>query len=48
MRHIVLKTGMAGGKMVYLDDKGGANPLLRANVGDVVEIQHLERRRRRA
>ena len=38
VRQIVLKTGMAGGKMVYLDEKGQANPVLRANVGDVVEI----------
>ena len=35
---VVLKTGMAGGKMVYLDDKGGVNPVLRGNVGDTIEI----------
>ena len=35
---IVLKTGMAGGKMVYLDDKGTANPVIRGNVGDTIEI----------
>lgn len=35
---IVLKTGMSGGKMVYLDDKGAVNPTLRAKVGDTLEI----------
>lgn len=35
---IVLKTGLAGGKMVYLDEKGNVNPVLRAKVGDTVEI----------
>lgn len=35
---IVLKTGMAGGKMVYLDEKGTVNPVLRGKVGDTVEI----------
>jgi nitrite reductase (NO-forming) len=35
---IVLKTGMANGKMVYIDDKGTVNPVLRGNVGDTVEI----------
>ena len=38
MRKIVLKTGMAGGKMVYLDDKGTVNPVIRGNVGDTIEI----------
>ena len=38
VRKVVLKTGMAGGKMVYLDDKGTANPVLRGNVGDTLEI----------
>jgi nitrite reductase (NO-forming) len=38
VRQVVLKTGMAGGKMVYLDDKGNANPVLRGNVGDTIEI----------
>ena len=33
-----MKTGMADGKMVYLDDKGQANPVLQANVGDTLEI----------
>jgi nitrite reductase (NO-forming) len=30
--------GMAGGKMVYMDDKGTVNPVIRGNVGDTVEI----------
>ncbi|HEX7891641.1 MAG TPA: copper-containing nitrite reductase [Ramlibacter sp.] len=38
VHRIVLKTGMAGGKMVYLDEKGNANPVLRGKVGDTVEI----------
>lgn len=38
VRQFVLKTGLAGGKMVYLDEKGTVNPVLRANVGDIVEI----------
>jgi nitrite reductase (NO-forming) len=38
VQKIVLKTGMAGGKMVYLDEKGGVNPVLRGNVGDTLEI----------
>jgi nitrite reductase (NO-forming) len=38
VKRIVLKTGMAGGKMVYLDEKGAVNPDLRANVGDTIEI----------
>jgi nitrite reductase (NO-forming) len=33
-----MKTGMADGKMVYLDMQGKANPALRANVGETVEI----------
>ncbi|HET8748894.1 MAG TPA: copper-containing nitrite reductase [Ramlibacter sp.] len=37
-QRIVLKTGMAEGKMVYLDAQGKVNPVLRANVGDTVEI----------
>jgi nitrite reductase (NO-forming) len=38
VRKITLKTGLAGGKMVYLDEKGTVNPVLRAHVGDTVEI----------
>jgi nitrite reductase (NO-forming) len=39
VRAYTLSTGMAGGRMVFLDAKGGAiNPTLRANVGDTVEI----------
>jgi nitrite reductase (NO-forming) len=37
-RQYVLKTGMANGKMVYLDDKGAVNPVLHGNVGDTIEI----------
>ena len=33
-----MKTGMADGKMVYLDAQGQANPVLKANVGETVEI----------
>ena len=35
---VTLKTGMAGGKMVYLDDKGNVNPVLKGKVGDTLEI----------
>jgi nitrite reductase (NO-forming) len=35
---LVMKTGMAGGKMVYFDDKGTVNPVLKGNVGDTLEI----------
>jgi nitrite reductase (NO-forming) len=35
---IVMKTGMAGGKMVYLDEKGAVNPVLKGKVGDTIEI----------
>lgn len=39
VRAYTLSTGMADGKMVFLDAKGGAiNPTLRANVGDTIEI----------
>jgi len=38
VRRITLKTGMVGGKMVYLDAQGNANPVLRADVGDTIEI----------
>jgi nitrite reductase (NO-forming) len=38
VHRIVLKTGMAGGKMVYMDEKGTVNPTLRGKVGDTVEI----------
>jgi nitrite reductase (NO-forming) len=34
----VLKTGMADGKMVYMDAKGTVNPTIKGNVGDTVEI----------
>ena len=35
---IVLRTGLAGGKMVYLDGKGTVNPTIKGKVGDTVEI----------
>lgn len=38
VKNISLSTGMKDGKMVFLDQKGQANPVLRANVGDTVEI----------
>ncbi len=38
VQRYVLSTGMADGKMVYLDAHGKANPVLRANVGDTIEI----------
>jgi nitrite reductase (NO-forming) len=38
MHRIVLKTGMANGKMVYLDAKGTVNPTIEGKVGDTVEI----------
>ena len=39
VHRIVLKTGIAEGKMVFLDAQGKANPTLRAKVGDTVEIE---------
>ena len=38
LKKIRLSTGIADGKMVFLDGKGQANPRLKANVGDTVEI----------
>jgi nitrite reductase (NO-forming) len=38
VKKIRLSTGLVGGKMVFLDEKGGANPKLQANVGDTIEI----------
>lgn len=38
VQRYTLKTGLADGKMVYLDANGKVNPVLRANVGDTVEI----------
>jgi nitrite reductase (NO-forming) len=35
---IRLSTGLKDGKMVFLDEKGNANPTLKANVGDTLEI----------
>ncbi len=36
---IVLTTGIAEGKMVFLDAKGNINPTLRAKVGDTLDIE---------
>lgn len=38
VKRFVLKTGMADGKMVYLDEHGKANPALRVAAGDTVEL----------
>ena len=38
VKRFVLKTGMADGKMVYLDEAGKVNPVLRVNQGDTVEL----------
>jgi nitrite reductase (NO-forming) len=38
LKPIRLSTGIRDGKMVYLDEKGQANPTLKANVGDTIEI----------
>jgi nitrite reductase (NO-forming) len=38
VQKVVLKTGMSGGKMVYLDEKGNANPVLRGKVGETIVI----------
>jgi nitrite reductase (NO-forming) len=39
MQKITLSTGLKDGKMVFLDEKGNANPTLKANVGDTIEIR---------
>ena len=38
VRKIALKTGMADGKMVYLDAQGKVNPVLRGQVGETIEL----------
>jgi len=38
LQKITLKTGIADGKMVFLDAGGKPNPTLKANVGDTIEI----------
>ena len=38
VQKVVLKTGMANGKMVYMDDKGNVNPVLRGKVGDTIQV----------
>jgi len=37
-KKITLSTGLKDGRMVFLDEKGEANPVLKANVGDTIEI----------
>jgi len=37
-KRFVLETGIVDGKMVFIDDHGVANPVLRAAVGDTVEL----------
>ncbi len=39
VKKYTLETGIVNGKMVFIDDRGQANPVLRANVGDTVEIR---------
>src|SRR5688572_30468699 len=39
VKKYTLETGIINGKMVFIDDRGQANPVLRANVGDTVEIR---------
>ena len=39
VRQYQLETGIVNGKMVFIDESGRANPVLRANVGDTVEIK---------
>lgn len=39
IKHFVLHTNVVDGKMVYVDDKGVANPTLNVAVGDMVEIE---------
>ena len=38
VHRVILKTGLAGTKMVYFDEKGNANPMLHARVGDTLEV----------
>lgn len=38
VQKVSLKTGLANGKMVYFDEKGNANPMLHARVGDTIEL----------
>ena len=39
VQKIILSTGIKDGKMVFLDEKGQANPTLKARVGDTLEIR---------
>src|SRR5262245_17443291 len=38
LQRIILTTGLKDGKMVFLDEKGQANPKLKAEIGDTIEI----------
>jgi nitrite reductase (NO-forming) len=38
VKRFVLKTGIAGAKMAYLDENENANPVLRVVTGDTIEI----------
>src|SRR5262245_30908884 len=38
LQRITLSTGLKDGKMVFLDENGQANPKLKAEVGDTIEI----------
>src|SRR5688572_3087392 len=38
VKQIMLSTGLVDGRMVYLDAQGKANPTLRVDVGDTVEL----------
>lgn len=39
VKKYALETGIVNGKMVFIDERGQANPVLRAHVGDTVEIR---------
>lgn len=38
VKRYVLKTGVVDGKMVYVDAQGKVNPVLKADVGDTIEL----------
>ncbi|GLU34740.1 copper-containing nitrite reductase [Trinickia caryophylli] len=38
VKHFVLRTNIVDGKMAFVDESGKPNPVLKANVGDTVEI----------
>ena len=39
VQRLTMKTGLADGKMVFLDEQGQVNPTLKASVGDTIEIR---------